>query len=104
MTIINALFAIFITLLFISGCLLFWGLFQIIENATKCPSCGKLWAAEKSGENLMGIFRKNELRLILRAGFPRDSNYHMAWYEKYKVEYKCKYCSHEWTSFKLRKQ
>jgi Zn-finger nucleic acid-binding protein len=99
----NILLAVFIISLLGSGCLSLWRLFKDSENEAKCPNCRGLWAAEKLGEKIMGIFRKDQLRLIRGKGFPRASDYKMVEYEKYEIHYRCKYCSHEWTFLKSRK-
>jgi hypothetical protein len=99
----NFLRVVLICSLLVSGGWALWKFFTDREKEAKCPACGKLWAAEKLGEEFMGIFRKNQLRLIRGKGAPRASDYKMVEYEKHKIHYKCKYCSHEWDFAKSRK-
>ncbi len=67
-----------------------------------CPSCGKLEGGERTGDELIGIFQKKE---NVRTMYGWDGNSsRLAWYEKYKVHYKCKYCNHQWTSYKIMRQ
>lgn len=93
------------TILFLIGlCVTLWRLFTDFENEVKCPGCGKSWAAEKSGEELIGMFRKAQPK-----GRPSlfpfgDSDVKMVRYEKYRIHYKCKFCGHEWEFLKSRKQ
>jgi predicted RNA-binding Zn-ribbon protein involved in translation (DUF1610 family) len=91
--------AIFIIVFLIGGCLALWRLFKERENAARCPNCGKLWAAEKLGDELIGIFRKGE-----ELGDPDNPEFRMVLYEKFRIHYKCKYCGYEWTILRSRKQ
>ncbi len=74
-----------------------------VADRASCPSCGR-FGAENSGDQLVGIFQKSEERYY--PGLRRGGGYgeKMAWYEKYKVQYKCKYCGHEWTIYKVLRQ
>ncbi len=74
------------------------------NSSLVCPHCGKLLGPEKSGEELIGIFRKNELRPFQRNVLPTVNAYKMAWHEKYRIYYKCEYCGHEVVFIKSRKQ
>jgi DNA-directed RNA polymerase subunit RPC12/RpoP len=83
----------------VKACVALWNLFQDRKNEARCPSCGSLWAAEGVGEQLMGIFSKDESSF-----FDLDGNSRIrVRYEKYKIHYRCKYCSHKWEFFKSRK-
>jgi hypothetical protein len=78
--------------------LTFWQLFTASESEFKCPKCSRLWAAEVLREKLLGIFKKY---LQLDQGGRRV---HGVWYEKYRIQCKCKYCGHEWIFTKSIKQ
>jgi hypothetical protein len=79
-----------------------WGRYEDSANEAKCPNCNKLWAAVNTREELIGVFRKNHLPPIRLRG--HENSPKMAWFEKYKIHYKCKYCGHEWTVLKSKKQ
>jgi hypothetical protein len=104
------LFVFFVVILLVSSRLVFrnssqdYGKDDGLINIKHCPNCGKPWATEKLSEELIGVFRKNELRPFQKGVFPRTSDYKMAYYEKYKIHNKCKYCNHEIISFESRKQ
>ncbi len=74
-----------------------------LTDRAKCPSCGHSKGGENLGDELIGIFKKSEERYYpgIRSG---DRAEKTAWHEKYKVHYKCKYCGHEWTSYKTISQ
>ncbi len=76
---------------------------ESLTDRAKCPGCGHPRGGENSGDELIGIFQKSEERYYpgLKSG---DHAEKTAWYEKYKVHYKCKYCDHEWTSYKTIRQ
>ena len=95
----SILAAIIIIVFLIIGGITVWRVFKDRENEAKCPNCGKPWAAEKSREELIGIFRKGE-----EHGDPDNPEHRMVWYEKFRMHYKCKYCGHEWTFLAARKQ
>ncbi len=100
-------FAILILSLFMIGGIFLWKLWKEGENETKCPNCQKPWAGQYLREELLGVFRKSERRLMLFEGkdrLPRESDYQMVWYEKFKIHYQCKYCGHEWSLLKSRRQ
>jgi len=78
--------------------LAYWQLFTVSESEFKCPKCSKLWAAEILREKLLGIFKK-----YVQAG-RSGRKVHGVWYEKYKVQCKCKYCGHAWIFTKSIKQ
>jgi DNA-directed RNA polymerase subunit RPC12/RpoP len=75
---------------------------ESLTDRARCPSCGRS-GGENSGDQLIGIFQKSEERYYpgLRRGSYGEK---MARHEKYKVQYKCKYCGHEWTSYKILRQ
>jgi hypothetical protein len=75
-----------------------WQLFTASESEFKCPKCRNLWAAEILREKLLGIFKKYVQ--VDRHG----KKVHGVWYEKYKIQCKCKYCGHEWIFTKSIKQ
>jgi hypothetical protein len=83
-------------LLGISSIIISWKSSKSAEKESQCPKCGKVWAAEKLSEKLMGIFRK-ALGRIRRTGVSFITC------GKYKIHYKCKYCSYEWLFIKIRK-
>jgi len=66
----------------------------------QCPKCSKAQAAEKMGEKLMGIFQRVEGQTSSRNSKDNPS----FTYEKYKIHYKCKYCSYEWYYIKAERQ
>ena len=78
--------------------LTFWQLFTASESEYKCPKCRNLWAAEILREKLLGIFKKYVQ--VDRQG----KKVHGVWYEKYKIQCKCKYCGYEWIFTKSIKQ
>jgi hypothetical protein len=84
--------------LIIKHTLTLWGLFTTSESEFKCPKCRQLWAAEILGEKLLGIFKK--YIQIDRHG----RRVHGVWYEKYKIQCKCKYCGYEWMFTKSMKR
>ena len=57
----------------------------------RCPSCNKFRAVEKLEDRLIGVFRKAEKGGSMYA------------YGKHKIDYKCKYCGHEWTVYEIRR-
>lgn len=69
------------------------------SNKLRCPDCGRTRAAQKVRDELMGIFRKGE-----EHGDPDNPEFRMAWYEKFRIHYRCKYCGHEWTFLESRRQ
>lgn len=75
-----------------------WRTFTASENEFKCPKCSRLWAAEILREKLLGIFKKY---LRLDQGGKRV---HGVWYQKYRIQCKCKFCGHEWIFTKSIKQ
>ena len=75
-----------------------WRVFTASENEFKCPKCRQLWAAEVLREKLLGIFKK--YIQMDRQG----KRVHGVWYEKYKIQCKCKYCGHEWMFTKSMKR
>jgi hypothetical protein len=91
------LFLCFDTLI-MNRVLTLWRLFTASESEFKCPNCSRLWAAEILREKLLGIFKKY---LQLDHGGRRV---HGVWYEKYRIQCKCKYCGHEWIFTKSIKQ
>jgi hypothetical protein len=98
--------AALLTLLFISGGIPIWKYFKDSKNESKCPNCDRFWAAENLGEELIGVFRKSRPRILQGPTYIRVSNsdYKMVLYEKFKIQYRCKYCHHEWMFLKARKQ
>lgn len=103
MTIIEkVLVTIFMISFFAGSWLILWARFKESEKEAKCPKCGELWAAENLDEELIGIFRKSHLRFFRGRGPLQDSDIKMVRYGKYKLHHKCKYCGHQWTSFKSR--
>lgn len=104
-----SLFVFFITLFLVSG---YFAILGFLKNSQSnnfdssliCPRCGKILGTEKTGEKLIGIFRKNELRPFHRNVLPPVSAYKMAWHEKYRIHYKCRYCGHEVIFVESRKQ
>ena len=78
--------------------LTFWRSFSASENEFKCPKCTRLWAAEVQREKLLGIFKKY---LQIDQGGKRV---HGVWYQKYRIQCKCKFCGHEWIFTKSIKQ
>ncbi len=88
-----------------------WERYREKISERHCPNCHKDNAAQIIKEEFAGVFRKNRnefgfgLRFI--RGLPGSTNSNVfvtAWYEKYKVHNKCKFCGHEWVSHKLRMQ
>lgn len=75
-----------------------WRLFTASESEFKCPKCSKFWAAEILREKLLGIFKKYVQ--VDRRG----KRVHGVWYEKYRIQCRCKYCGHEWIFTKSIKQ
>lgn len=61
------------------GGIFFLRLSKSREMETQCPKCGKARAAEKLDERLAGVSR-------------------------YKIHYRCKYCSYEWQFIKTKKR
>jgi hypothetical protein len=102
----NFMSSALIIALMIGGRLALWRLSKDAEHEVKCPGCGKSWAAENSGEELIGMFRKSQPRIFQRRGLLPfgDSDVKMVWYEKYRIHYKCKLCGYEWELLKSRKQ
>ena len=84
--------------LIIKHTLSLWRHFTASEREFKCPKCRQLWAAEILREKLLGIFKK--YIQIDRGG----KRVHGIWYEKYKIQCKCKYCGHEWMFTKSMKR
>jgi hypothetical protein len=108
MFVAEKIFCIIFTAAFLgAGWLILWIRFKENEKETKCPQCKQLWAAENLDDELLGIFRKNDLRpssiLIRGRGSLGENETKMVWYGKYKIYYRCKYCGYEWTSFKSRR-
>jgi len=91
------LFLCFDTLI-MNRILTLWRLFTASESEFKCPKCREFWAAEILREKLLGIFKKY---IQMDRGGKRV---HGVWYEKYRIQYKCKYCGHEWIFTKSIKQ
>lgn len=91
---------IFAVLVLVVGCLFAWKFHKDKESKARCPNCGKLWAAEKIGERLIGVFRKAGFAyrtLSLMGMLSKDVNVNMGLYEKYEVQCQCKFCAHKWT-------
>jgi predicted RNA-binding Zn-ribbon protein involved in translation (DUF1610 family) len=99
----NFLPVVLIVSLLISGGVSLWKLFKDRENEAMCPRCGKHWVAKRLGENMLGIFRKNQPRLFQSKGAARESDHKMVEYARYKVHYKCEDCGYEWDFLKSRK-
>jgi hypothetical protein len=81
--------------IFITFGVLFWRHFKSQQKEKQCPKCGKLWAAENLGERPMGIFQKWR--------HSQEYNEYYFKYLKYKIHYKCNYCSYEWLCIKTRR-
>ncbi len=79
----------------ITGVIAFWISSKRSEKENQCPQCGKVWAAEELSEKLMGIFQKAYEVSNRGASYMRHS--------KYRIHYKCKYCSYEWLFIKVKK-
>lgn len=84
--------------LIIKQALSLWRHFTASESEFKCPKCRQLWAAEVLREKLLGIFKK--YIQMDRQG----KRVHGVWYEKYKIQCKCKYCGYEWMFTKSMKR
>ena len=97
---------IFISSLFITSGIFLWKYYKVSENEAKCPKCSKLWAAEKLSEKLVGVFQKGHRTssLSIQALSSFRSDVKMVRYEKYEIEYRCKYCGHEWKFLKSKRQ
>ena len=97
---------VFISILLISSGLLLWKYYKASEAEATCPKCSKLWAAEKLSEKLLGLFQKghrnNSFSIQALSAFRSDVK--MVSYEKYEIEYRCKYCGHKWKFLKSKKQ
>jgi hypothetical protein len=83
-------------LLGIIGAITFWISSKSSEKESQCPKCGRVWAAEELNEKLMGIFQKGY------GGGNRSSEVSFIRRAKYKIHYKCKYCSFEWLFIKIK--
>src|SRR5688500_12763460 len=94
-------------LVFAAGCAYLWKLYKDSESYSKCPNCGKLWAGENVKEKLLGIFQKGTFAhrpFTIKGVFFQEMDVKMAWYEKYEIQRRCKFCGHEWISIKSIKQ
>lgn len=95
----------------IYGILAVWRNYKSGEIEAQCPKCNNLWAAEKLGEKITGVFPKKPFALW---SLPRITHGQFEWYdseepesvpyERYKVRYKCKYCGYEWAFLGSRRR
>jgi hypothetical protein len=67
------------------------------EVEEQCPKCGRLWAAVKLDEKRTDVFTKKYFVKFLHIDIS-------AAYERYKIHYRCRYCSYEWQFIKTRRQ
>ncbi|MFN8413988.1 MAG: J domain-containing protein [Anaerolineales bacterium] len=83
----------------------YWRAYKAAESEFQCPNCNKPWAVGNLREELIGIYKKAK-RQSFRQTFLgiQNSSGNIARYEKYKIHCQCKYCQHEWTFHKSRKQ
>ncbi len=91
-------------LVFIAIALNYWRslLFGVsLTDPALCPYCRRC-EGEKSGDELMGRFQKTERRYKL-SGWERSPG-NIIWYEKHKIQYKCKQCGREWDFLAVIKQ
>ncbi len=98
---------IFIVLVLVAVCAYLWKLYKDSESYSQCPNCGKRWAGEDMEKKLLGIFQKGTFAhrpFTIRGAFGHEMNVKMAWYEKYEIQRRCKFCGHTWTSIRSIKQ
>jgi hypothetical protein len=81
-------------LLILVGLYLLKGTFYLHKDAEICPNCKKWRTQEKVSEKQLGVFQKGHS--ISNRGLNIRGTIRMVKYEKYKIQYKCKHCGHEW--------
>jgi hypothetical protein len=81
--------------LIMAGLYLFNRTFYMPKDAEICPGCKRWRTQEKLEEKQLGVFRKGHR-------INRGSAIRMVWYEKYKIQYKCRQCGHKWESIQIR--
>lgn len=87
----------------------FWEKYSEYISEKRCPSCSQDNAAQIIKDEFVGIFLKSKFIGGFKIGhglpgFNTGNNYGAAMYEKYKLYNKCKFCGHEWVSYKSRRQ
>ena len=103
MNYIIALFAVMIgAYTVIMGFGIAWMFYRRKEEST-CPSCGRYWARQDVGKELIDTYWKRVSLLtfiVWVTSFWRHLERIGKIYKhkKYKLYYRCKYCMHEWTS------
>jgi hypothetical protein len=98
---------ILIILILVAVCAYLWKLYKDSESYSRCPNCGKVWAGENMKEKLLGIFQKGisaNRSLTIKGSLFQEMDVKMAWYEKYEIQRRCKFCGHEWISIRSIKQ
>jgi hypothetical protein len=99
----NSILAVILVLILVVAFVNVWWDLKKRKSKVWCPNCNK-FTAEKSDEELMGIFRKGHQYLIPRRKMIPDSDIKMVWYEKYKIHNRCNGCGYEWTCTESRRQ
>ena len=86
-----------------------WEKYSEFVSERRCPNCNQNNASQVMKEELVGIFLKSKFRLGYKIGhgLPEPdtaNNFGAAMHEKYKLYNKCKFCGHEWISYRSRRQ
>lgn len=98
---IFAVSLLFVITMSMAGIFFFWKSSKSDEIEAQCPKCRKLWAAEKLGEKLTGVFQKRGFMVFYVNNKPQDT---FTAYERYNIHYRCRYCFYEWQFIKTKRQ
>lgn len=96
-----AFFILVLSSISVGGIFFLWRSRKFSEIEARCPKCSKDWAAEKLSEKLAGVFQKKGFLTFFINNKPEDT---FTTYERYKIHYRCKYCSYEWQFIKTKRQ